>query len=372
MTRQKLAGRILTPQGWISGSVEFGEQVICISEEQRPAPGCYILPGFVDLHVHGGAGSDVMQGAQAVATMARMHARHGTTAMLATTMTAHTADIEKALHGIARTIETPDASAARILGVHLEGPFISHLRLGAQPALVQEASIALVQRWHQIAPIRILTLASELGAHLSLIPQLSALGIRVQLGHSAGTYEDAAAAIEAGASGFTHLFNGMTGFQHREPGIAGAALAHATYAELIPDFQHVHTGAIRAALRAIPKLYGVTDATAAAGMPDGEYDLGSQRVMKCFGCVRLVDGSSLAGSALTMDQAFRNWVALGLDVADASDRLSRFPADYLRLTDQGRVEPGCRADIVVFNQDLQLQSVYLNGRCLEQAGPPKH
>lgn len=195
------------------------------------------------------------------------------------------------------------------------------------------------------------------------------MGIRVQIGHSAGSYEDGVAALRAGVAGFTHLFNGMTGLNHYQPGMVGAALAHANYAELIPDLQHVHPGAIRTALRAIPRLYCVTDATAATGMPDGEYSLGSQQVFKCLGCVRLASGS-LAGSALTMDQALRNLVSLGLALDDASNRLSRFPADYLGVQDRGRIAPGAWADLVVLDQQLEVRHVFLEGRLLNSGSNP--
>ncbi|HEY5804943.1 MAG TPA: N-acetylglucosamine-6-phosphate deacetylase [Lysobacter sp.] len=325
-----------------------------------------ILPGFIDLHVHGAAGVDIMQGGGAARTVARTHARHGTTALLGTTMTAHDDDIVQALRGLAGAIGTRDPGMARVLGVHLEGPFISIERLGAQPPLVVEATFEQVERLHAIAPIRVLTLAPEIGSHRALIPRLKSLGIRVQLGHSAGSYEDGVAALEAGAAGFTHLFNGMTGVDHYHPGIATAALAHAQYAELIPDLQHVHPGAIRTALRAIPRLYCVTDATAATGMPDGEYALGSQRVHKCLGCVRLATGS-LAGSALTMDQALRNLVSLGLDLADASNRLSRYPADYLDLHDRGRLQADAWADLVVLDPQLRVRQVFVEGEEIELA-----
>jgi len=280
--------------------------------------------------------------------------------LLGTTMTAEADDIVRALQGLAGAIAQRAPGTARVLGVHLEGPFISAERLGAQPPLVVEATLDDVRRLHAIAPIKVLTMAPEIGQHLALIPALSALGIRVQLGHSAGSYEEGVAALDAGAAGFTHLFNGMTGVDHYHPGIATAALAHAQYAELIPDLQHVHPGAIRTALRAIPRLYCVTDATAATGMPDGEYALGVQRVHKCLGCVRLESGS-LAGSALTMDQALRNLVALGLALDDASDRVSRFPADYLGLEDRGRLQPGAWADLVVLDRDLRVQQVVVEG-----------
>jgi N-acetylglucosamine-6-phosphate deacetylase len=358
-----LTGRILTPDGWIAGRVVFGERIQAIEADPAGATGPLILPGFVDLHVHGAAGVDIMQGGPAGATVARAHARHGTTSMLGTTMTAHPAAIRRALEGLGPVVGARPAGAARMLGVHLEGPFISPHKLGAQPPETLPASLDMILDWHALAPVRALTLAPEIPGHLDLIPQLAALGIRVQLGHSAGTYEDGVAALAAGAAGFTHLFNGMSGFAHRAPGIAGAALAHAEYAEIIPDLEHVAPGAIRAALRAIPKLYGVTDATAATGMPDGEYALGSQRVYKCVGCVRLASGS-LAGSALTMDQALRNLVAIGLDVADASRRLSQYPADYLGEPERGRIAPGAWADLVVLDADLRPVAVVVEGEAI--------
>nr|WP_315260051.1 N-acetylglucosamine-6-phosphate deacetylase [uncultured Duganella sp.] len=360
-----LSGRILTPNGWINGSIAFDQRIRQIRAQDGADTTLTILPGFIDLHVHGAAGVDIMQGGDAGATVARAHAQHGTTAMLGTTMTATDNSIRRALRGLAPTIAQRPDGGARMLGVHLEGPFLSIHRLGAQPAdAVVTGSIDLVRDYHALAPVRAITLATEVHGHLALIPQLNQLGIRVQIGHSNGSYEDGVAALEAGAAGFTHLYNGMTGLNHYRPGIVGAALAHAEYAEIIPDLQHVEAGAIRAALRAIPRLYGVTDATSATGMPDGEYGLGSQRVYKCMGCVRLATGS-LAGSVLTMDQALRNFVDLGLDLADASNRLSLYPADYLGETERGRLAPGAWADIVVLNAKLQPLAVFVEGEAID-------
>ena len=171
------------------------------------------------------------------------------------------------------------------------------------------------------------------------------------------------AARDAGACSVTDLYNAMSPLHHREPGILGAALAHAHFAELIPDLLHVHPGAIRAALRAIPCLYCVTDSTAATGMPDGEYQLGSHTVTKCLGGVRLADGT-LAGSTLTMDQALRNLVKIGLPLAEASQRLSQFPADYLGIEDRGRLQPGSWADCVRLDRSLNLTAVMVEGEAL--------
>jgi N-acetylglucosamine-6-phosphate deacetylase len=157
----------------------------------------------------------------------------------------------------------------------------------------------------------------------------------------------------------------MPGLHHREPGMAGAALAHAQYAEIIPDLLHVHPGAIKVALRSIPKLFCVTDSTAAAGMPDGQYMLGRQVVHKCMGGVRLADGT-LAGSTLTMDQALRNLVSIGLTIEDASRRVSTNAADYLGETRRGRLAPGCFADLVVLDRNLCLKAVYIEGELCER------
>jgi N-acetylglucosamine-6-phosphate deacetylase len=203
--------------------------------------------------------------------------------------------------------------------------------------------------------------------NIQTLPVLIGAGYRVQIGHSAGSYEQGVEALALGATGFTHLFNAMSGLHHREPGMVGAALAHGRYAEIIPDLLHVHPGAIRVALRSIPGLYCVTDSTAAAGMPDGDYKLGRHTVTKCMGGVRLPDGT-LAGSTLTMDEALRNLVdRLGLELADASRRVSTLAANYLGLADRGRLQPGAWADAVVLDRDLQLKDVFVEGVAIEHA-----
>ncbi|NCW01617.1 MAG: N-acetylglucosamine-6-phosphate deacetylase, partial [Betaproteobacteria bacterium] len=217
---------------------------------------------------------------------------------------------------------------------------------------------------HAIAALRIITLAPENEAHLRLIVALRDAGFAVQLGHSEASYALAKQAFGCGARGVTHLFNAMSGFHHRSPGLVGASLAHAEFAEIIPDLLHVHPGAMLAAYRAIPGLYAVTDATAATGMPDGSYRLGEQTVQRCLGSVRLPDGS-LAGSALTMDQAFRNLVSIGLSLNQASEMLSERPAQMLELTDRGRISKDYRADFVVLDRDnLLVQQVVIGGRVL--------
>lgn len=363
----RIAGCILTPQGWVRGTLEFDARIGSIRGEPVHAPeenDHLVLPGFVDLHVHGGGGADVMDGEGAIDTLAALHASHGTTSLLATTMTAPQPEIERALRDVGRVVRERPQGCARVLGVHLEGPFINPGRLGAQPGFARVGTIEELSVLHALAPIRVLTLAPEVAGHLDFIRHLRIAGIVPQIGHSSGSYEEGVAAIDAGACGFTHLFNAMSELHHRKPGMVGAALAHAQYAEIIPDLLHVHPGAIKVALRAIPKLFCVTDSTAGSGMPDGTYHLGSHTVTKCLGGVRLADGT-LAGSVLTMDQAFRNLVTIGLDLADAARRVSTYPADYIGARDRGRLQEGAWADIVVMSPDLQLNHIFVEGESIE-------
>ncbi|WP_017904952.1 N-acetylglucosamine-6-phosphate deacetylase [Pseudomonas asplenii] len=359
---------ILTPQGWIRGHLthQQGRVLRIDGEPCDPADNDlpYVLPGFIDLHVHGGGGKDIMQGGDAFDTIARTHLRFGTTALLATTMTAPAEEISAILAQLGPHCERRQPGTARILGVHLEGPFINPGKLGAQPNFAHTAIAAEVEKYLHLAPIRVITIAPEIAGHETLIRNLSQRGIRMQIGHTLGSYEEGVAALAAGASSFTHLYNAMSPLHHREPGIVGAALAHARYAELIPDLLHVHPGAMRVALRSIPCLYCVTDSTAAAGMPDGEYSLGSHIVTKCLGGVRLADGT-LAGSTLTMDQALRNLVKIGLPLAEASQRLSQFPADYLGLAERGRLQPGSWADCVRLDRSLTLTAVMVEGEAID-------
>lgn len=370
-----LSGNILTPSGFVQGTLAFGStgriesiQGTPISEAAAKSS-ClpWVLPGFIDLHAHGAGGRDIMEGGDAARIVSQMHARHGTTSMLGTTMTAPMEDLVVAMSAMTGVCQQRAPGGARLLGVHLEGPYINEGRLGAQPPFARPVQSDELAALNVLAPIRLITLSPEVPGNMELIESLCADGYRVQIGHSSGTYEDGVQAMAKGARGFTHLFNAMTGLHHRDPGMVGAALAHAKYSEIIPDLIHVHPGAIRVALRSIPCLYCVSDSTAAAGMPDGEYRLGSHKVFKCLGAVRLADGT-LAGSALTLDQALRNLVnTLGLSVQEGSMRVSTHAADYMGLSDRGRLAPGAWADVVVLDSDLQLQSVWVEGDAIELA-----
>jgi len=375
MAANKYAGNILTPGGFVAGTLTVaadgriasidGTPIDVASVRDSAIP--ILLPGFIDSHVHGGGGRDTMEGGDAVIKIAQSHALHGTTSMLATTMTAPAADLDTAFAALRCACQTRPTNGARVLGVHLEGPYINAAMLGAQPDFARPLLRDELMRLHAMAPIRLITLAPEVPGNMQMIDALVGAGFTVQLGHTAGSFEDGVEALKRGAKGFTHLYNAMTGMHHRKPGMVGAALSQAEYAEIIPDLLHVHPGAIRVALRAIPKLFCVTDSTAAAGMPDGEYRLGRHTVTKCLGGVRLADGT-LAGSTLTMDQALRNLVEqLGLDLVDASNRVSTNAADYLGLADRGRLQVGAWADMVVLDRDLTINHVVVEGSLITAA-----
>ena len=357
---------VLTPEGWRLGRVICeGGRITAIEgrplREGEASGPPYLLPGFVDLHVHGGDGADAMEGEAAVRRLARFHAAHGTVALAPTTMTAPPAEIEAALAGIEAVRRAPEKGAALVLGAHLEGPFISPHRLGAQPPFPLDPDPALARHWCGLCRLAVATVAPELDGANGLIRLLAEAGCRVQVGHTNCSAAEAERALAEGASGFTHLFNAMSGLDHRSPGAAAAALAHGEAAELICDLHHVDQAMIHAARRAIPDLYAVTDATSATGMPDGTYRLGRHQVRKKGGRVLLADGKTLAGSALTMDQALRNLVSIGLPLAEAAAMVSARPAFYLGLADLGAIRPGAAASLVMLDGELAVERVWIAG-----------
>ncbi|MGH6901089.1 MAG: N-acetylglucosamine-6-phosphate deacetylase [Geminicoccaceae bacterium] len=361
-----IAGQVLTPEGFVPGRLHCTAAIRRFEPTADAPADRFVLPGFIDLHVHGGGGADCMAGADAVRRMARFHAGHGTTALLATTVTAPRPDLLAAFRGIGAAMAAAADGAARILGVHLEGPFISPKALGAQPPFAIAPDLDLVDELATLAPIRVATMAPEIDQGGALLAHFSGHGVRAQIGHTTCSYAQAQAALAAGAAGFTHLFNAMSGLHHRRAGAVGAALAHAQWAELILDFVHVEAAAARVALRAIPDLYCVTDAVAATGMPPGEYRLGQHRIVKDADAARLEDGT-LAGSVLTMDRALRNLLHLGVPLEQAAKRCATLQADYLGLEDRGRLVQGAVADAVVVDPKGRVEAVLAEGRPIRGA-----
>jgi N-acetylglucosamine-6-phosphate deacetylase len=360
-------GHILTPSGWVRGHIVAEDSRIArIAGEPVHAPDDrslpYILPGFIDLHVHGAEGVDYSGGEAAIRKFIRYHARSGTVAMAPTTSTDEVGVIENALRAIETVRNAPEAGEPLVLGAHLEGPFINPGKLGAQRDITRPGDAALALRWASPCRIVVATVAPEIAGGIAVIEALTAQGCRVQVGHSLATVEETAQGFARGLSGFTHLFNGMSGLHHREPGVAAYALARGQYAELILDLNHVHPALVLAAYRALPRLYAITDATTAAGCPDGEYNFGGDHAIVKKGLsIMLADGSSLAGSAITMLDAFRNLVALGLSIAEASQMCAGRQAEYLALDDLGRLLPGRLASFVVLDTELRLLSTWQRG-----------
>lgn len=358
----RLTGNFLSKNNWVFGYIDIRGSLIYDMDisGSEATEASYILPGFIDLHVHGGGGADIMQGGDAPYILAQTHARFGTTSLLATTMTAKTGDIMRALEAVSQAMKNP-AEGAEIIGVHLEGPFINPNKLGAQPDYAVRADPALIDKFCAAAPVKIVTLAPEFSENMAIIPWLKHNNIRPQIGHSTADYGQCLCAMKRGVDSFTHLYNAMSPLQGREAGIVGSALAHSEYCEIIPDLVHTDEGALLAAMRAVPRLYGITDGTAACGMPDGAYKLGENDVFRKGNSVRLKNGT-LAGSVLTLDRAFRNFMKLGDSPAQASQRLSAYPADYLGLADRGRLLPGLRADIIIMDKHFHVRKTFAAGK----------
>ena len=330
------------------------------------------IPGFVDVHIHGAGGHDVMEANEtALSTITGRLAAFGTTSLLATTITASADDTCRSVEGIAKYIsgqyQTSD-TRAEILGIHFEGPFLSKERRGVHPAeWLQLPSAELLQRFLQAAAgnARILTIAPELLGATPCIDAARSLGMVVSMGHTDATYEQARAAVAHGAHHATHVYNAMRPFTHRDPGVIGAVLTTPEVtAELIADGIHVDEIAMKVLLQAkgAQGVVLISDGTSATGMPDGEYMLGGLKVTVNGGVCRNAEGR-LAGSTLTLDRALRNIVGLGIPLADAVRMLTLNPATLLGIEfKKGALRTGADADIVLLNDGLEIERVWARGR----------
>lgn len=366
-------GQVLLPEGFRPARVQFGQVIEQIEPDDAAPHDVYLVPGFIDTHIHGGGGGDTMDGPEGVRRLARLHARHGTTSLLPTTMTAPWPQVMAALRGVREVMTTGVARGADILGAHLEGPFISPARLGAQPAHAILPVDGLLSEVLALDVVRAVTMAPELTGALHAARRFAGAGIRVGLGHTAGRYEDALAVLDTvrelmGRSAGTHTFNAMGGVQGRAPGPLAALLCHPDpFLELIIDGVHLHPGAVRLALVAAPeRALLITDAMRATGMPDGPSELGGQAVTVRDGKATLADGT-IAGSLLTMDRGVRRLVKLGVPLVQAAHMASSVPARSMGLLDRGQISPGLRADLVVLGAKLDVQQVYLAGHAVHEA-----
>lgn len=329
------------------------------------------VPGFVDVHIHGAGGHDVMEGTdEALKAVAGTLARHGTTSFVATTVTASPEDTCRSVEGIARFIShqfEDDEARAEILGVHYEGPFLNKTRRGVHPAeWIQLPSADLLERLLQAASgnARILTIAPELLGAAPCIDAARNAGVVLAMGHTDATYEQARAAIVRGVHHAVHVYNAMRPFSHRDSGVIGAVLTSTEVtAELIADGVHVEEAAMRMLLQAKGPsgMILVSDGISATGMPDGKYSLGKFEVTVTDGVCRNAEGK-LAGSTLTLDRALRNIVALGVPLADVVRMLTANPARLLGIEfKKGALRTGADADIVLLDQNLQITKVWTRG-----------
>ena len=316
---QQLTGQILQGDEFVSGTLTFGPTITGLTPTAEAPTDRLILPGFVDTHVHGGGGGDAMDGPEGVRTLARMHVQHGTTTLLPTTMTNPWNNVLAALNGVREVMQSGGVEGgADIVGAHLEGPFISPGRLGAQPPCTLEPTPEQVKELLSIGVVRALTIAPEIAGAREATLAFAAAGVRVGVGHTRADTRTVSEFLDmvaqaGGRTAATHLFNAMGGIEGRDPGIPGALLANpATYPEVILDLIHIHATSFRLARAAAPeRVMLITDAMRAAGLGDGESELGGQKVIVRGGEARLETGS-LAGSVLTMDVALQNAVACGV------------------------------------------------------------
>ncbi len=325
-----------------------------------------VAPGFVDMHCHGGGGAAFTDGADAARVVLATHLRHGTTALLASLVTDRVEVLEQQVRALAALV-----AADQLLGVHLEGPWLADAYRGAHdPALLRDPHPGDVERLLAAAPgaVRMVTLAPERQHGLAAVARLVEDGVVAAIGHSDATYAQAGAAIEAGASVVTHLFNAHRPVHHREPGLALAAAEDpGVTLELVADGVHVHPALVGDVLRTrVGRVALVTDAMAAAGSGDGSYRLGPLAVQVRDGVARVGGPTGpIAGSTLTLDRALRCAVhAAGVDLLTAVTAATRVPADALGRPDLGRLAPGARADLVVLDDDLQVRAVMRAGAWL--------
>ncbi|MFI5959400.1 N-acetylglucosamine-6-phosphate deacetylase [Cryptosporangium sp. NPDC051539] len=367
-------GRIVTPSavldpGWLTVD---GSRIVAIGRGTPPPhrqtvdlDGGWLLPGFVDLHMHGGGGAQITtDDPDEIRRAVAFHRAHGTTTTLASLVTDR---LDRMLAAVGVIADLIDAGEPGIAGIHLEGPFLNPAKRGSHhgeyllaPDLAAFHRLRDAGRGH----VRVITLAPELPGGMELLAEVVANDVIAAVGHTEANYVQARDAFAGGARLATHLFSAMRQFHHRDPGPAGAALANpGVTCEVINDGVHVHDDAVRLAVAAAGpgRIAFITDATPAAGMSSGRYHLGPVPVIADHGTVRLTDGT-LAGSTLTMDAALRHAVRVtGLSIVDAAVSAATTPAAVLRLTHRtGSLSPGLAADLVRLDEDLQVRDVRLS------------
>ncbi|MCP1095293.1 N-acetylglucosamine-6-phosphate deacetylase [Bacillaceae bacterium OS4b] len=333
------------------------------------SPDYQVIPGAIDIHIHGASNSDAMDATHdALSTMAKTLPKEGTTSFLATTMTQSTQAIESALLNAGKYIENQTQEHAEIVGIHLEGPFISPARKGAQPEdYIVDPDVTLFKKWQEMAEnqIKLVTLAPEQPNGLDLAAHLRGTGVVASIGHSDATYDQIDEAIQAGTTHVTHLYNGMRGLHHREPGVLGAAyLRDELYVELIADGIHCRPEMIKLAYNQITseRMILITDSLRAKWLEKGTYDLGGQPVNVDETKATLSDGT-LAGSILKMNDAIKNTMKYtDCSMTDIIKMTAENPAKQLQIFDRkGSIQVGKDADLVILNDRLDVEMTFCRG-----------
>ncbi|MDM5214892.1 N-acetylglucosamine-6-phosphate deacetylase [Peribacillus sp. NJ4] len=333
------------------------------------SPDYQVIPGAIDIHIHGASNSDAMDAThEALSTMAETLPKEGTTSFLATTMTQSTQAIESALLNAGEYIESQTQEHAEIVGIHLEGPFISPVRKGAQPEEhIIDPDVTLFKRWQEMAgnQIKLVTLAPEQPNGLDLAAHLRKTGVVASIGHSDATYDQIDEAIQAGTTHVTHLYNGMRGLHHREPGVLGAAyLRDELYVELIADGIHCRPEMVKLAYNQITseRMILITDSLRAKWLEKGTYDLGGQPVYVNETKATLSNGT-LAGSILKMNDAIKNTLKYtDCSMTDIIKMTAENPAKQLRIFDRkGSIQVGKDADFVILNDRLDVEMTFCRG-----------
>ena len=360
--------KVFVGKAFVDADIQFDGRITAIGKIEGPADldaaGGYVIPGLVDIHTHGAMGEDFSDGKPAgLQPLADYYAAHGVTSYLATTMTLREEVLTPAMHAIR---DFKPRSGAKCAGVHLEGPFLSYAKRGAQAAEnLHKPDPALFHRLNEASggQVRLVTVACEEEGALPFIREISRI-CTVSLGHTTADYDTAMSGFLAGASHATHLYNGMPSLLHRAPGVIGAAFDAGASVELICDGLHIHPSVIRATYQLFgDKLNLISDSLRCAGMPDGDYELGGQPIVVKNHKATLLDGT-LAGSSISLLDAVRNVVRFGLPLAGAVYAASTAPALAAGL-DAGVIAQGRAADLLVLDEDLALKAVFVDGQRFE-------
>lgn len=358
-----ITGKIINYNESFNGEIFFSKKIEKIDKKAKIDNNAIIIPGYIDLHCHGGNGFDTMQGYDSIKKMSHFHLLNGTTTLLPTTWTSKFDNISKALYNVNKLVID---KTNNIEGIHLEGPFINPNKLGAQPALTHTPSNEFIENILDIAHIKIITLAPEIEGMKEFIKFLINKNIQIQFGHTLADFKTSNEYLTQYPIGFTHLYNAMSGHSSRKSGVLSSALLNAKFSEIICDNNHVSEQAIKIAYKCIPGLYAVSDAVAATGLSDGLYNFAGVDMEKKKNKVFLKNTDTLAGSVITMHETFKNLVNMNFSLEEAVKMTSYTASKYLKLQNLGMLKKENISNFVVLDKNLNLLKVFLNGELISE------